>query len=116
MSPRFIGPYEILERVGEVTYRLALPPNIARAHDVFHVSQLRLYIRDDSHVLQPETLELDEDLHYAERPVQILDRKVRLTRHGETALLKVLWSNHTSEEATWEAEVAMRRDYPYLFD
>jgi hypothetical protein len=116
LSPRYIGPYEIIERVGEVAYRLDLPSPINRAHNVFHVSQLRLYVKDESHILQPEALELDEDLHYEEKPVQILDRKIRSTRNGETVLLKVLWSNHNTEEATWEAEEAMRAKYPHLFE
>ena len=115
LSPRYIGPYEILERIGEVAYRLALPASIERVHDVFHVSQLRQYIRDDSHVLQPEQLSLDDTLQYEETPVQILDRKTRDTRQGSVAIVKVLWSNHVTEEATWEAEDAMRRDYPWLF-
>ncbi|XP_057519146.1 uncharacterized protein LOC130799886 [Amaranthus tricolor] len=115
LSPRFIGPYEILERIGEVAYRLALPASIDRVHDVFHVSQLRQYIWDDSHVLQPEQLTLDDTLQYKETPIQILDKKTHDTRPGSVALVKVLWSNHVTEEATWEAQDAMRRDYPWLF-
>ncbi|XP_057526398.1 uncharacterized protein LOC130805630 [Amaranthus tricolor] len=115
LSPRFIGPYEILERIGEVAYRLALPVSINRVHDVFHVSQLRQYIRDDLHILQPEQLTLDDTLQYEENSIQILDRKMRDTRRGSVALVKVLWSNHVTEEATWEVEDAMRRDYPWLF-
>ena len=69
LSPRFIGPYEILERIGEVAYWLALPASIDRVQDVFHVSQLRQYIKDDSHVLQPEQLNLYDTLQYEETPV-----------------------------------------------
>ncbi|XP_057540770.1 uncharacterized protein LOC130818624 [Amaranthus tricolor] len=87
--------------LGEVVYRLALPASFDRVHDVFCVSQLRQYIRDDS--------------HYEETPVQILDRKTRDTRRGSVALVKVLWSYHVTEEAMWEAVDAMRRDYSWLF-
>ena len=73
------------------------------------------YIRDDSHVLQPKQLTLDDTLQYEETPIQILDRKMVDTCRGSVALVKVLWSNHVTEEATWEAEDAMKRDYPWLF-
>ncbi|XP_074318438.1 uncharacterized protein LOC141655249 [Silene latifolia] len=116
LSDKFISPYEILDRIGEVAYRLALPPSIDRVHNIFHVSQLRKYVSDLSHVLEVQNIELDEALTYAEVPKEILDRKVRKTSNGETILFKVLWSNHDVEEATWEPEEAMRERYPYLFD
>jgi hypothetical protein len=116
LSQKFIGPYEILDRVGEVAYRLALPPSLDKVHNVFHVSQLRKYLNDPSHVIEPEKINLDEALTYEEFPKEILDRKVRKTRHGETSLVKVLWSNHNVEEATWETEKSMRATYPHLFD
>ncbi|MEQ5213039.1 hypothetical protein ABN235_18985, partial [Morganella morganii] len=115
LSPRFIGPYEILERVGQVAYRLALPAELDRVHNVFHVSQLKKYVHDASHVLAPETLELDEALSYEEKPVRILDFKTRETRRKAIKLVKVLWSNHGVEEATWEMEDDMRQRYPALF-
>ncbi|XP_074291569.1 uncharacterized protein LOC141618369 [Silene latifolia] len=102
--------------VGEVAYRLALPPSLDRVHNVFHVSQLRKYVSDPSHVLEVENIELDEALTYAEVPKEILDRKVHKTRNCKTVLLKVLWSNHNVEEATWEPEEAMRECYPHLFE
>ncbi|XP_074277290.1 uncharacterized protein LOC141600932 [Silene latifolia] len=115
LSQKYIGPYEILDRVGEVTYRLALPPALDKVHIVFHVSQLRKYVSDPTHVLEPEHIEIDEQLSYVEEPKEILDTKVRKTRNGETSLVKVLWSNHKVEEVTWEAEAAMRDKYPSLF-
>lgn len=115
LSPKFIGPYEILARVGKVAYRLDLPNNLERVHNVFHVSQLRRYVPDESHVLEPENVEIDETLSYEEKPVQILDRKVRSTRNKDIRIVKVLWRNQNTEEATWEAEDAMRLKYPELF-
>ncbi|XP_074277146.1 uncharacterized protein LOC141600796 [Silene latifolia] len=100
LSQKFIGPYEILDRVGEVAYRLTLPPTLDRVHNVFHVFQLQRYVSDPSHMLEVENIELDESLSYLEVPKEILDRKVRKTRTGETVLLKVLWFNHNVEEAT----------------
>ncbi|XP_074297410.1 uncharacterized protein LOC141628130 [Silene latifolia] len=115
LSQTFIGPYEILERVGEVAYRSALPPALERVHNVFHVSQLRKYISDLSHVLEAEMIELDDALTYVETPKEILDLKIRKTRHAGTVLMKVLWSNHLVEEATWLAEETMKDRYPHLF-
>ncbi|XP_074264439.1 uncharacterized protein LOC141586927 [Silene latifolia] len=77
--------------------------------------KLRRYLSDPSHVLSPEVIEVDEQLSYLETPKEILDRKVRKTRNGETALVKVLWTNHNVEEATWETEASMRESYPHLF-
>ncbi|XP_074282975.1 uncharacterized protein LOC141607517 [Silene latifolia] len=114
-SQKFIKPYEILDRVREVAYRLALPQALGKVHNVFHVSQLRKYVSDPTHVLEPEHVEIDERMSYVEMPKELLHRKVRKTRTGETALVKVLWTNHNAEEVTWEAEVAMRDKYPNLF-
>ncbi|XP_074301154.1 uncharacterized protein LOC141632507 [Silene latifolia] len=116
LSEKFIGPYEILGRVGEIAYRLTLPPSLDQVHNVFHVSQLLKYVSDPSYVLEVENIELDKALAYAEVPKKILDRKVCKTRNDETVLLKVLWSNHNVEEATWEPEEAMRERYPHLFE
>ena len=104
LSPRFIGPFEVLDRIGEVAYRLAMPPSLSAVHNVFHVSMLRKYVSDPSHVLSYENLELDEDLSYEEKPVQILDRKEKVLRTKTIALVKVLWRNSKSGEATWELE------------
>ncbi|XP_074300558.1 uncharacterized protein LOC141631836 [Silene latifolia] len=92
LSQKFIGPYKILNRVGEVAYRLALFPALDRVHNVFHVSQLRKYVSDPSHVLEADMIKLDDALTYVETPKEILDRKIKKTRRGETALAKVLWS------------------------
>nr|XP_021860926.1 uncharacterized protein LOC110799949 [Spinacia oleracea] len=115
LSPRYIGPYEVLERVGEVAYRLAMPTELSKVHDVFHISQLKKYIHDPSHVIEPEVVELDETLTYEEKPIKILDEKVRKTRNKEVKIVKVLWSNHQTEEATWEVEDTMKQKYPELF-
>ena len=93
LNPRYIGPYEILERVGKAAYRLALPPNLATVHNVFHVSMLKKYVPDKSHVLEQEPIEIHEDLSLQEKPVQILDFKVKTLRNKEIPLVKVLWRN-----------------------
>ncbi|KAL0556806.1 hypothetical protein IC582_005323 [Cucumis melo] len=77
LSPRFVGPFEILERIGLVAYRLALPPSLSTVHDVFHVSMLRKYVPDPSHVVDYEPLEIDENLSYVEQSVEVLAREVK---------------------------------------
>ena len=77
LKPRFIGPYEILEGVGPVVYRLALPPNLGNLHNVFHVSQLRKYVFDPKHVIRYEDIAVSPDLSYEEQPQLVLDRKVQ---------------------------------------
>ncbi|KAL5559127.1 hypothetical protein UlMin_035338 [Ulmus minor] len=115
LSPRYIGPFEILDRIGKVAYKLALPSELASVHNVFHVSMLRKYVSDPSHVLVSEPIEVREDLTYQEQPVQILDRKDKALRNKVIPLVKVLWRNHKVEEATWEREEEMRAKYPHLF-
>ncbi|KAL5572223.1 hypothetical protein UlMin_021820 [Ulmus minor] len=105
----------ILERIGKVAYKLALPPELSSVHNVFHVSMLRRYVSDPSHVLENEPIEVHEDLTYEEQPVQILDRKDKTLRNKVISLVKVLWRNHMVEEATWEREDEMRTKYPHLF-
>ncbi|XP_070056777.1 uncharacterized protein [Nicotiana tomentosiformis] len=89
LSPRFIGPFEVLERVGEVAYRLALPPSLSGVYPVFHISMLRKYHKDKSHILDFSTVQLDGNLVYEEEPVAILDRQVRKIRSKDIASVKV---------------------------
>ncbi|XP_070021591.1 uncharacterized protein [Nicotiana sylvestris] len=115
LSPRFIGPYEILDRVGAMAYRLALPPELSFIHPVFHVSMLRKCISNSYQAIEAPTILLDEKLSYEEETMAIVDRQVRKLRSKEIVFVKVLWRNHTVEEATWEIEDVMRVKYPHLF-
>ncbi|KAG8503136.1 hypothetical protein CXB51_000932 [Gossypium anomalum] len=115
LSPRFIGPYEVTERIGLVACQLALPSELEKIHDVFHVSMLRRYQSDPSHVISPTEVEIRPDMTYGEEPVKILARKVKQLRNKSVALVKVLWHRHGVEEATWEPEETMRNQYPSLF-
>ena len=115
LSPRYMGPYEIVERIGEVAHRLKLQLELARIDDVFHVYMLRKYIADPSHVLRDQPVEFKEDLTYEERLVQIVDRKDQVLRNKVIPLVKVLWMNHGREEATWERKDQMQTQYPHLF-
>ena len=115
LSPRFVGPFKILKHIGKVAYELALPPTILGVHNVFHVSLLRKYIPDPSHVLNYEPLKIKDNLTYEEVPIQILDRKDQVLLTKTISLGKVLWKNHTVEEASWEREDEMKSNYPELF-
>jgi len=115
LSPRFIGPYEVSERVGPVAYRLILPPELEKIHDVFHVSMLRRYRSDPSHIISPSEVEIQADMSYEEEPIRILAREVKELRNKRVPLVKVLWLKHGIEEATWETESSMKERYPNLF-
>ena len=90
LSPRYIGPYEVIEKIGPVAYRLALPPELSQIHDVFHVSMLRRYRSDPSHILQAQPLELKDDLSYEEEPIAIVAREIKVLRNKTIHLVKVL--------------------------
>ena len=107
LSPRYIGPFEVLKRVGEVAYELALPPGLSGVHPVFHVSMLKRYHGDGNYIIRWDSVLLDENLSYEEEPVAILDREVRKLRSREIASIKVQWKNRPVEEATWEKEADM---------
>ncbi|KAM1052657.1 hypothetical protein ACFX2C_000230 [Malus domestica] len=96
-------------------YRLELPPKLSRVHDVFHVSMLRHYVSDPSHVIPHQPLEINPDLTYDDEPMTILDWKDKVLRNKTVCMVKVLWRNHSVEEATWETEDRMRDMYPRLF-
>ena len=115
LSPRFIGPFEILSRVGEVSYRLALPPALSHVHDVFHVSTLRGYNYSPLHVVQYPLDKIQEDLSCEEEEQEILAREERVLRNKTIPYVKVLWKNHPEREATWELEESIRERYPSLF-
>ncbi|XP_070039759.1 uncharacterized protein [Nicotiana tomentosiformis] len=89
LSSRFIGPFEMLDRIGEVAYRLALPPSLAGVHTIFHVSMYRKCHEDRSHVLDFTTVQLDETLAYEEESMAILDRQVHKLRSKSYPSVKI---------------------------
>ena len=114
LAPHFVGPFEILERICLVAYRLALPPSLVRIHDVFHVSMLRQYIPNIVHVLDWNALQV-EDRQLALEPVRILEQR-GLTLRGRTIeQVRVQWDPTDDSSATWEDATRLRELYPYLF-
>ena len=115
LSPRFIGPFEMLERVDTVAYRLALPPSMSGVHKVFHVSMLRRYTPDPAHVVDWGEIEVDIDETFEEGPVCILDSRDQVLRRKTVRLVRVLWRHCGVEESMWEHEDTMRVTNPFLF-
>ncbi|GJS29343.1 putative nucleotidyltransferase, ribonuclease H [Tanacetum coccineum] len=115
LSPRFIGPFEILERIEEVSYRLALPPQLSHVHDVLHVSLLRGCHYHPLHVASYPFDQIQPDMSLSEEPESILDRQERAMRNKVIPFVKIIWKNHPKREATWETEESMRASYPHFF-
>ncbi|GMI64050.1 hypothetical protein HRI_000074300 [Hibiscus trionum] len=92
--------FEVGDRVSPVVYQLALPPEMSKIHDVFHVSMHRRYRSDPLHIITPEEIEIQLDLTYEEEPIRIVARREKQLRNKKIPLVKVLWRNHKVEEAT----------------
>ncbi|XP_048628952.1 uncharacterized protein LOC125600022 [Brassica napus] len=114
LALRFIGPYKIIRKVGEVAYRLDLPDDM-RLHHVFHVSMLRKHIRDPSTV-EPERLEeLRTNLTYLEGPIRLGERRIRKLKNREIAQVQVFWGRQNRIHVTWEDEARYKTDHPEFF-
>ncbi|KAD4584529.1 hypothetical protein E3N88_22130 [Mikania micrantha] len=115
LTPRYVGPFEIIERIGPVAYRLSLPDELSGVHDVFHVSNLKKCLADETLVIPIEEIQLDEHLRFVEEPLEIMDRKVKQLRRSRIPIVKVRWNSKRGPEFTWEREDHMRNKYPQLF-
>lgn len=116
LAPRYVGPYRITTRIGEVAYKLELPDDLAGVHNVFHVSMLRKCLEENTQVLPVEDIQITPDLTTRERAVRILDKKEKVLRNKTVPLVLVVWEHHGKEAATWEREADMRMEYPQLFE
>jgi hypothetical protein len=115
LAPRFIGPFKILKKRGEVAYQLELSPQLSDVHDVFHVSQLKKCLRVPKEQIPMEDLDAKEDLSYQEYPVKIIETSKRVMRDKKIKMRKVQWSYHIEEEATWEREEELKAQFPSFF-
>ncbi|KAI3719936.1 hypothetical protein L6452_20842 [Arctium lappa] len=113
---KYVGPYAITERVGEVTYKLDLTKELRGIHPTFHISNLRNCLTEEIMAVPLDDIRMDEKLNYVEEPICIVDRKVRKLRTKEIGLMEVRWRYHKGQEASWEVEADMRSKYPNLFD
>ena len=108
LSPRYIGPYEILQPVGNIAYELKLPNHLASIHPMFHVSMHKMFVGDQASVLPVKRLGVNEIHSNEEVPIEILYCQVKKMRNNEVATIKVLWRNHLVKGATWESEADIR--------
>ena len=115
LSPRFIGPFEILERVGTVAYQLALPSSMSGVHEVFYVSMLLRYTPDPAHVVDWGEIEVDTDGTFEDGPVCIMNSRDQVLRRKTVRLVRVLWQHRGVEESTRERKDTMQATYPFLF-
>jgi hypothetical protein len=116
LSPRYIGPFEIIARVGSLAYLLKLHESMRGVHNVFHVSMLRKYLRDPEHKIDLEPITVQQDLTVECHPLRILDSSERIMRRRTIKYVKVLWSNQSDRVATWEIEEHMRTKFPELLE
>jgi len=116
LAPRYVGPFRILRRCGEVAYQLELPVSMSGIHDVFHVSQLKKWLRVHEEQILLEELTVEGDLTYEEYPIKILETSETVTRSRVIKMCKVQWHRYKEEEATLEREDELKQSYPYLFE
>jgi hypothetical protein len=114
LACRFIGPFKITEKTGEVAYQLELPPQLSDVHNVFHVFQLKKCLHVPEDQIPMEDLSASEDLSYQEYHIRILDTSERFTRN-KIRMCKVQWTHHTEEEATWEREEELKAEFLNFF-
>ncbi|GKB57337.1 hypothetical protein Tco_0913523 [Tanacetum coccineum] len=115
LPPRYVGPFEILERIGLVAYRLRLLEELNSVHDTFHVSNLKKCLADANLHVSLNEIKIDKTLHFVEEPVEIMDREVKSLKHSRIPLVKVHWNSKRGLEFTWEREDFMKSKYPQLF-
>jgi hypothetical protein len=116
ISPRFVGPFEIVERKEPVAYRLALPDYLRRMHDVFNVFVLRHYISEPTHVIDMSSLKVSDEGALTAELILILDHHIRQLRRRTIDQVKVQWDNYSPHSTTWEETYDMCQQFPVLFD
>ncbi|GJZ45380.1 hypothetical protein Tco_0592976 [Tanacetum coccineum] len=104
LNPRYVGPFKVLERVGDIAYKLELPEELSRVHNTFHVSNLKKCYADEPLVVPLDGLHIDDKFHFVEEPIEIMDHKVKRLRQSHVLIVKVRWNSRRVPEFTWERE------------
>ncbi|GJT72594.1 putative reverse transcriptase domain-containing protein, partial [Tanacetum coccineum] len=115
LAPRYVGPFEILERIGLVAYRLRLPEELSSVHDTFHMSNLKKCLADTNLHVPLDEIKVDQTLHFVVELVEIMDQKIKKLKRRNIALVKVRWNLKRDPEFTWEHEDQLRVKYPQLW-
>ncbi|GJT93886.1 putative reverse transcriptase domain-containing protein [Tanacetum coccineum] len=115
LAPRFVGPFEILERIGLMAYRLRLPKELSSVHDTFHVSNLKKCLADANLHVPLDEIKVDKTLRFVEEPLEIMDREVKTLKRDKIPIMKVRWNSECGPEFTWKREDHMKDKYPQLF-
>ncbi|GJQ93435.1 reverse transcriptase domain-containing protein [Tanacetum coccineum] len=115
LNPRYVGPFKVLGKVGEVAYKLELPEELSRVHNTFYVSNLKKCYADEPLAVQLDGLHFDDKLQFVEEPVEIMDSEVKRLKQSRIRLVKVRWNSKRGPEFTWEREDQFKKKYPHLF-
>ncbi|GKB82024.1 hypothetical protein Tco_0948919 [Tanacetum coccineum] len=115
LNPRFVGPFKVIKRVGDVAYKLELPEELSRVHNTFHVSNLKKCYADEPLAVPLDGLHFDDKLQFVEEPIEITDREVKRLKRSRIPLVKVRWNSKRGPEFTWEREDQFKKKYPHLF-
>ncbi|GJU31157.1 putative reverse transcriptase domain-containing protein [Tanacetum coccineum] len=115
LAPRFVGPFEIIEKVGPVAYRLDFPEELNGVHDTFHMSNLKKCLADPTLKVPLDEIRVDAKLNFVEEPVEILEREFKKLKRSRFSIVKVRWNLKRGPEFTWEHEDQMKLKYPHLF-
>ncbi|GJY54435.1 putative reverse transcriptase domain-containing protein [Tanacetum coccineum] len=102
LNPRYVGPFKVIERVRTVAYKLELPQQLSRVHNIFHVSNLKKCLSDESLVISLEELRVDDKLHFVEEPIEVMDREIKKLKRSHIPIIKVRWNSKRGPEFTWK--------------
>ncbi|XP_021995016.1 uncharacterized protein LOC110891706 [Helianthus annuus] len=115
LNPRYIGPFEILERIGTIAYKRKFPEELPSVHDMSHVSKLKKSVTQETFVIPAYKIQVNDKLQFTEEPVEVMDWKVHKTWRSRIKLVKVRWNSRHGPEFTWEREDQIKSEYPHLF-
>nr|GEV00379.1 reverse transcriptase domain-containing protein [Tanacetum cinerariifolium] len=115
LSPRYVGQFKVIDRIGPVTYKLELLDKLCGIHNTFHVLNLKRCLADENLIIPLEEIQLDDKLHFIEEPVDIMDREVKQLKQSRIPIVKVRWNSRRGPEYTWEREEIFKNKYPHLF-